>query len=262
MAAQPPLIRTAFRKIAPFLSQAAEQNLNEADTVRRVVKVFEDVLGYDGMTELSRESLIKGKYVDLAVKIDGITKLLVEVKAAGSPLRDRHIDQARGYAAEGNIRWVVLTNGTNWSLYHLTFEEGIEHDLVFTVDVAAQPADEAADVLALLHRESIKRGLHEDLWMKKSALSAQSLGRAIFTEGVIRLIRREIRRAEGISIAEEDLVTAIKALLSADTREQIGPIKIRRRRRKKAAPNATQEPTPTQPDKPLEPDTGPGETKT
>jgi len=247
MAFNPPSIRAAFRKLAPFLIQAAEQNLNEADTVRRIVKVFEDALGYDGMTEISRESLIKGKYVDLAVKLEGVTKLLVEVKAAGTPLRDRHIDQARGYAAEGNIRWVVLTNCSNWNLYHLTFEEGIEHDLVWEVDLNAQTPDEVAEVLAVLHRESIKRGLHDELWMKKSALGPQSLGRALFTEAVISLIRREIRRSEGISIAEEDLVVAIKSLFSADAREQMGPIKIRRRKRKKGIGTASEKPTEPEP---------------
>jgi predicted type IV restriction endonuclease len=247
MASNPPSIRAAFRKLAPFLIQAAEQNLNEADTVRRIVKVFEDALGYDGMTEISRESLIKGKYVDLAVKIEGVTKVLVEVKAAGTPLRDRHIDQARGYAAEGNIRWVVLTNCTHWNLYHLTFEEGIEHDLVWEVDLNAQTPDEVAEVLAILHRESIKRGLHDQLWMKKSALGPQSLGRALFTEAVIRLIRREIRRSEGISIAEEDLVLAIKSLFSADAREQMGPVKVRRRKRKRAVAGVPEETEPPQP---------------
>ena len=67
MAGSPPSIRPAFKKIAPFLIQAAEQNLNEADTVTRIFKVFQDVLEYDGMTEISKEALIKGKYVDLAI---------------------------------------------------------------------------------------------------------------------------------------------------------------------------------------------------
>jgi hypothetical protein len=50
----------------------------------------------------------------------------IEAKSAATTLRDRHIDQAESYAAKDNIRWVLLTNGVVWSLYHLTFEEGIE----------------------------------------------------------------------------------------------------------------------------------------
>ena len=233
MASNPPLIRSSLRKILPFLVQAQEQSLNEADTVRRVAKVLEDVLGYDGMNEITRETVIKGKYVDIGVKLDGVLRFLVEVKAAGTPLRDRHIDQARAYAAEGNIRWVVLTNGTIWNLYHLTFEEGIEHDEVFSVDLSTDDFNKAADTLAVLHKDSVRRELHEDLWRKTTALSPQSIGKTLFTESVIRLIRRELRRVERISIDEEDLVAAIKELFSVEAREQMGPVKLRRRRKKR-----------------------------
>ncbi len=108
-------IRHPLKKLIPILLKAKEENLNEADTVQRLMMVFQDVLGYDPLTEITREMPIKTKYVDLALKIDGVIKLLVEAKAAGSDLRDRHIEQAKSYAAESNIRWVVLTNGVNWN---------------------------------------------------------------------------------------------------------------------------------------------------
>ena len=246
MAGSPPLIRSPLRKVLPYLVQAQEQSLNEADTVRRVAKVLEDVLGYDGMSEITRETVIKGKYVDIGVKLDGVLRFLVEVKAAGTPLRDRHIDQARAYAADGNIRWVVLTNGTIWNLYHLTFEEGIDHDEVFSVDVSSDDFNRAADTLAVLHRDSVRKDLHEDLWRRTTALSPQSIGRALFNEGVIRLMRRELRRAEGISVDEEDLAGAIKGLFSVETREQMGPVKLRRRRRKRSSRPAVPESGPAE----------------
>jgi predicted type IV restriction endonuclease len=233
MPAQPPSIRGSLRKLLPHLLQAQEQTLNEADTLQRVVKVLEEALGYDGMTEISGETVVKRKFVDLAVKTEGTVRFLVEVKAAGTALRDRHTDQARSYAAEGNMPWVVLTNGVAWNLYHLTFEEGIEADLVFAIDLAKDPFDQAADQLAILHRESIRKGLHEELWKMKSALSPQSIGRALFNESVIKMIRREIRRSEGITIDQEHLASALKELFTVDAREQMGPIKIRRKRRKR-----------------------------
>jgi predicted type IV restriction endonuclease len=215
------------------------------------VKVFEEVMGYDPMTEISREAVVKGKYIDLAMKIGGVIRFLVEVKSAGTVLRDRHTDQARSYAAEGNFPWVVLTNGVAWNLYHLTFQEGIEYDVVFAVDLAAQLFEEVADTLAILHRDSIRKDLHEEYWKKKSALSAQSIGRAIFTEPVLRMIRREIRRAEEMSVDEDHLVAAIRELLSVEAREQIGVVKVRRRRRRKPdaliQPQADLEPKASQP---------------
>lgn len=223
--------RRSLKKFVPHLLKAREDNLNEADTCQRLMKFFEEVLDYDALTEITREAQIKHKYVDFAIKIDGVTKLLVEAKAAGVTLRDRHIEQAERYASEGNIKWVLLTNGVAWNLYHLTFEEGIEYERAFTVDLSTDPEDRAAELLGLLHRKAIKDGEHERFWEKRAALSPQSIGKALFTETVLRFVRREIRRAEGLLVDQEDLAAAIHNMFTPEAREQIGPLRIRRRRR-------------------------------
>jgi hypothetical protein len=223
-------IRRDLKNILPHLKKAQEDNLNEADTILRIIKVLEQVLGYDGLTEITREQQIKDKYADIAVRIDGSIKFLIEAKASGVVLRDRHIEQAERYAAEGNIRWVVLTNGVMWNLYHLSFEEGIEYERAFTVDLGTDPIDKAAELLALLHRQSIIRGEHEDFWKKQAALNPQSIGRVLFFEDTLKLIRRQIRKQEGIFVDIEDLGMAIQSLFSPETREQIGPFKIRKKR--------------------------------
>ena len=223
-------IRKDLKNMLPHLIKAKEDNLNEADTVLRIIKVLEQVLGYDGLTEVTREQQIKDKYADVAVKIDGVVKFLIEAKAAGAVLRDRHIEQAERYAAEGNLRWVVLTNGVVWNLYHLSFDEGIEYERAFTVDLSTDSLDKAAGLLALLHRQAINRGEHEDFWKKQVALNPKSIIRALFFEDALKLIRREIKKREGILVDEEDLGTAIQSLFSPEVREQIGPFKIRRKR--------------------------------
>ena len=70
-------IRKPLKKLLPHLLKAREENLNEADTVQRVLKVFEDVLGYDVMTEITREQQVKDKFVDIAIKLDDSVKFLV-----------------------------------------------------------------------------------------------------------------------------------------------------------------------------------------
>lgn len=187
-------------------------------------------MGYDGLTEISREQQIKDRYADLAIKIDGVVKFLIEAKAAGVVLRDRYIEQAQRYASEGNIRWVVLTNGLVWHLYHLSFEEGIEYERAFSVDLSADPLDKVSDLLSLLHRKAITKGELQVYWEKRVALSAKSVGRVLFFEDTLRLMRREIKRLDGILIDEEDLGAAIQSMLCAEAREQIGPFKIRRKR--------------------------------
>jgi predicted type IV restriction endonuclease len=225
-------IRHSLKKLIPVLLKAKEDNLNEANTVQRLMMVFQNVLGYDPLTEITRELAIKTKYVDLALQIDGVIRVLVEAKAAGCELRDRHIEQAKSYAAESNIRWVLLTNGVNWNLYHLSFDEGIETERVFALDLATDDIDKAAESLALLHEHNIRKGEHESYWKRYTALDAQSLGRALYTDTVLRLIRREIRKREGILLDEEDLAKAIHDMLSEDAREKMGPIKIRHKRQR------------------------------
>ena len=221
-------IKKPLKKIIPYLLKAQEDNLNEADTVLRLVKFFEEVLSYDPMTEITREKQIKDKYVDLAIKVDDVIRLLVEVKAASVTLRDRHIEQAERYASEGNIQWVLLTNGVIWNLYHLTFEEGIDYQKVFSVNLSDQAIEKVADTLSLLHRQSIKKGLLEKYWNKHTALSAESLGKAIFNHGVLKAVRRDIRRREGVIIDEEEIAQRIHEMFTVEAREKIGPLKIRR----------------------------------
>jgi predicted type IV restriction endonuclease len=240
-------IRKPLKKLLPHLIKGQEDNLNEADTVQRIIKMFEEVLGYDPMTEITRETQVKDKYVDVAIKLDGTTRLLIEAKAAGVILRDRHIEQAQHYAAQGNMPWVILTNSVAWNLYHLSFEEGIEYIRAFSVDLSVDSVDQAAELLGLFHRHAMKKGELEQYWERHVALSPTSMGRALFTEACLRLIRREIRRREGVLIDEEDLAKAIHGMLSIEAREQIGPPRVRRRAKAKLRATTVVQPGPKPP---------------
>jgi len=240
-------IRRPLKKFLPYLLKAREDNLNEADTVQRLIKFFEDVLSYDPLTEITCEKQVRDKYVDIAIKIENVIRLLIEVKAAGVTLRDRHIEQAERYASEGNIQWVLLTNGVVWNLYHLTFDEGIDYEKVFSVDLSTEPIEQTADLLSLLHRQAIKKDSLEDYWNKRTALCPESIIKAIFNHDALRLIRRDIRRREGILVDEEELAQAIHDMFSIETRERIGPLKIRRKQKRLMKPTDSCEQEPEGP---------------
>lgn len=239
-------IRKPLRRILPHLFKGRDDNLNEADTVQRIIKVFEEVFGYDPMEEITRETQVRDKYVDLAIKLDGRTRLLVEAKAAAVVLRDRHIEQAERYAAEGNMPWVILTNSVVWSLYHLSFDEGIEYIKAFSVDLSADSLDRVCELLALFHRQSVRKGELDSFWERRVALSPTSIGKALFTESTMRLIRRQIRRREGVLIDQEDLAIAIHGMLTTEAREQIGPPRVRRKFRTKMRPKTGTPSSPSQ----------------
>lgn len=252
-------IKKALRKYLPHLLQAKTDNLNEADTVQRLIKVFEDVFGYDAMQDITRETAVKDRFCDVGLKVDGAIRILVEAKSAATDLRDRHTEQAQNYAAHANIQWVLLTNGVMWNLYHLVFGEGIEAVLAFSVDLSdGNVSDEDADLLAVIHRQSVKKGDLEDYWGQRVALGPASIGRALFTEEALRFIRREIRRREGIAIEEEDLGQALHNMFTVEVREMIGPLKIRRRRKvsKKTGESEPAAAVPALPDPPAKKGSG------
>lgn len=229
-------IRKPLRKMLPYLLQAQKDSLNEADTVLLLVKVFEGVLGWDAIGELSREAHLKNKYVDIVLKLDGVVKLLVEAKAAGEKLRERHVEQAELYASENNFHWVVLTNGVVWNLYHLTFDDGIDYEKAFSIDLSDSNFEANTERLALLHKQAIKKGEHEAFWERTAALSPESVGRFLFDEQVLSIMRREIHRSKGVSLDIEDIARAIHDLFSKEAGEKVGPPKIRHRPRRSQRP--------------------------
>src|SRR5262245_32769356 len=109
-----PNIRPPLRKFARYFKDLRETKANESETGARLRQLFEEVVGYDAVKDVSSEIAMKGKDVDLCLKIDGKIELLVEAKAAAIELRVRQIDQAKHYAAENGFRWVLLTNGVEW----------------------------------------------------------------------------------------------------------------------------------------------------
>lgn len=190
---------------------------------------------------------MKGKYVDLCLKIDGNICLLVEAKAAALQLRVRQIDQAKHYASENGFRWVLLTNGVDWHLYHVTFDEndGIEYDPAFVISLADEKLDDAAEKLSLIHKKSIAKDGLEKYWERVSALCAGSIGKAIFHESVLKVLRREIRRQCGVMIDQEDLAVAVHEMFSQEARDEMGPLRIRKRRKAVRKPDAKSAPAET-----------------
>jgi predicted type IV restriction endonuclease len=230
-----PNIKSSLRKFSRYFNELREQKANEANTIAQLRHFFEEVLGYDKVEEISSETEMKGKYVDLCLKIDNSICMLVEAKAAAVQLRVRQIDQAKHYASENGFQWVLLTNGVEWNLYHVSYveDEGIEYTPAFEVTLADEKnLDAAAANLALIHRRSMSRDELARFWEKKSALCAGSIGKAIFTESVLRVLRREIRRLCDVLIDPEDLAVAVHNMFAQEARDEMGPLRIRKRKRK------------------------------
>lgn len=224
-------ITRELRKYVPVFQQSYEQNMNEAETSLRIGKFLEDVLGYDVFQDITKEYTVKDRFVDYAIKLNGKVSFFIEIKQANIDLKEKHIEQASNYAANAGISWVALTNGRCWQLYHLTFDDGIQSDLILSADILNEELKEAACKISYLHKKSILKCEHEDYYAKIKALSAKSIIQAIFQENTLRTIRLHLKKATGISVDEQDLVAGIKTMISPEAWESIGEVKIKRKRR-------------------------------
>lgn len=189
-------IVAGVRKYQKIFSAANDRDINESDTVVVITDFLSEVLGYDKYLEVTTEFCIRGTYCDLAVKVDGQVKFLIEVKAIGVTLRQNHLRQAVSYAAQQGIEWVVLTNGRVWNVYKLKFEKPIDHDLVFSIDLLdADPRDGAVvDRLFTLSREGLAKSAIEQFQEQVAALNPVLVGAVVRSDPVLAVVRRELRR--------------------------------------------------------------------
>lgn len=128
-------IASALPKFQKVLAIAKDRDLNESDTVSIITDVLSEVFGYDKYLEVTSELAIRGTYCDIAVKLEGKYQFLVECKAIGTELKEQHLRQAVGYGANKGVQWIILTNGADWQVYRLRFEQPIAYDLVARFDM-------------------------------------------------------------------------------------------------------------------------------
>ena len=82
----------------PILTAAKARDDGESMTVTIIKDMLQDVFGYNKYTEVKSEFGIKSTYCDLAIEIDNVLQILIEVKAIGIELKEPHVKQAVDYA--------------------------------------------------------------------------------------------------------------------------------------------------------------------
>ena len=139
-------IAAGLKRYQPILIKARDKDINESDTVTILMDVLADILGYDKYTEITSEYAIKHTYCDLAIKLDGSPRILIEVKAAGLDLKLQHIKQAVDYGSNSGVDWVILTNGIQWKVYKIIFAKPIDTELVYEFNLTEMNAKKAGDL--------------------------------------------------------------------------------------------------------------------
>lgn len=190
-------------KFQKVLQIAKDRDVNESDTVAVLNDIFGDVLGYDKYLEVTSELAIRGTYCDLALRVEDKVQFLIEVKAIGIDLKDSHMKQACDYGANHGVPWVVLTNGIEWKVYRIRFEQPINFDLVCSFDfLTLTPRSEKdQEFLFLLAKEGLGKKAREDFYERVQSVNRYVIGNLMLAGPVLSVVHRELRRlAEGMKI--------------------------------------------------------------
>lgn len=200
------------KRFQPILASAKSRDVNEADTVTIVTDMLADIFGFDKFLEITSEYVIRGTFVDLAVKLDGILQALIEVKAIGFDLKESFVRQAVDYAANQGVDWVVLTNGVIWQVFKVYFSKPINHELVLEIDFLNLNARNSNDVerLYLLAKEGWSKSLLGEYHTQRQILSRYFIGAIILSDPVLDVVRRELRRlSPDVKIETEEIQEVI-----------------------------------------------------
>lgn len=216
-------LAAALKRMLPVVAQQKARDVSEADTVTLVKDLFAEAFGYDKYAELTSEFAIRGTYCDLAIRLGEKVVELVEVKAIGATLDDRHVRQAVDYAVNHGVEWVILTNAATWRLYQVVFAKPVEHRLLCAVDLLQVDPRRDADLetLYLFTKEGFARGAHIELRDRQDATSRFLLA-ALLTENeaVVATIRRELRRVVDVLVSEDDITGVLRnEVIKRDTLE-------------------------------------------
>ena len=199
-----------IRKFQRVLKVQLDRDINESDTVVIETDILSEMFGFDKYNDITSEYSIRGTFCDLAVKVDGNVKYLIEVKAIGLDLRESHIRQAIGYGAQHGIQWVVLTNGVDWEIYRIKFEKPLGHSLLtkFNMLDLSSRKKEDHEVLYLLCKEGLTKATTA---MGEYDTHIRSVNRFVISailqaEASINLVRRELKRvAPGIKVDADEI---------------------------------------------------------
>lgn len=205
---------SGVKKFQPIVRKAQAMDINESDTVTIVSDILSDVFGYDKYTEITSEFAIKKTFCDLAIKLDGVPKLLIECKAAGLDLKEQHIRQAVDYGANSGIEWVILTNGVAWKVYNIIFGKPVASELVYEFEFASLNLKKQSDfdMIFYLTKEAMTHGSKtslDEFHAQQQIINKFTISQVIVSDPVLDVIRRSLKKISADAKASNDDIKKI-----------------------------------------------------
>ncbi len=232
----------------------AKADSNEAETRKRIDRIFETLMGYDIFKHLTAEYEIRGAgdtvHCDIAIQLSheesSKPEMFVEVKRVNLDLTKKHLGQAASYAINYGCEWVLLTNSKDWKLYHITFGQPPQTKLIESWNLLNDDPLILAKKFEIISYKNVKNKGLITLWATRNVLTASNMLKAILSEESIKLFQRWLKKATGIRISPEDIVGQLRHLLNESALSEMDKIKISlpaRQQRAKTPKAAKSKPT-------------------
>lgn len=212
-------IKKGLRRMQGIVERAVRDEYKEADTRKIVSDMLSEYLGWDKFENVTAEQMIGSRYADYVVKTKDEEVFVIEVKQIGLKLKGTHLNQARQYAVDEGIDWVILTNGDEWQAYRTSIEGKIpvtRH--VFTVKITdpdVKPAEKAR-LLYLFSEEANRKKEIEAYYQRRVALSGRNLANHVLSDGVLNRIRIDLKNETGQILKNSEIANALMKRLFAD----------------------------------------------
>lgn len=234
-------IRSAIKEARKIIEEVQKSDGNEAETRRRVERIFEAIMGFDAFRHLSREYAVHGvgdtEHMDFAIQLSPKqVSVVVELKRVNIDLSKKHLKQAMRYAVDLGCEWVLLTNGREWELYHIEFGQPPETRLIRSWNLMTDDIASLEESFSVISLKGLKKDLLGKIWKTQGALTPTRLLEEIISEDSLRCYRNSIRRKTGASVSPEDLVAAIRKMLNDATANLMDGMRIQLPERKAPTP--------------------------
>ena len=192
-------IMEGIKRFKPIVAKAIDKDVNESDTVAIILDILSEVFGYDKYSEITSEFAIKKTFCDLAIKIDGQLRLLLEAKAAGLNLKEQHIKQAVDYGANSGVEWVILTNSVQWKVYRIIFGKPVSSELIYEFDLLQINTKKECDfdLLYYLSKEAMSKtgkDALDEYHSHKQILNKFFMSQILLSEPVLDAIRKTLKK--------------------------------------------------------------------
>ena len=208
-----------------FITSKQSQNETDVQFINRLFLSGKEP--FEVKLSLTFEGSLSGNLFESIVSCFPVHNSAVERDIVGE---GEHLQKACESWLDANLRWVDNSGEVKRDLlYKVLFEKPISHELIFSLNLSElSNLKIIADQLQYLHKDEVlKKGL-DVLWDRHSALSPKNLSKLLFSDEVVRFLKKELKKKYNIKFDEVIIENAVKRIaMESVIIEDFKPIKRR-----------------------------------